>query len=104
MPEESRTETHIALPTFETLLLAYDGPVATVTLNRPQVPNPLNAQVFTDLERIFAILAADPTVRAILLTGAGEKAFAAGADIKELSLTDDASGERLALRGQGVFA
>ena len=104
MPAESHPETHIALPTFETLLLAYDGPVATVTLNRPQVLNALNFQVFSDLERIFTILAADPTVRAILLTGAGEKAFAAGADIKELALTDDASGERLALRGQGIFA
>ena len=96
--------THIALPTFETLILAYDGPVATVTLNRPQVLNALNYQVFTELERAVTILAADPTVRVILLTGAGEKAFAAGADIKELASTDDASGERLALRGQGILA
>ena len=100
MPEES----NIVLPKFETLLLAYDGPVATVTLNRPQVLNALNYQVFTELERAVTILAADPTVRVILLTGAGEKAFAAGADIKELASTDDASGERLALRGQGILA
>ena len=100
MPEAS----HIVLPTFETLLLAYDGPVATVTLNRPQVLNALNSQVFTDLERAISTLAADPTIRVILLTGAGEKAFAAGADIRELAGTDDASGERLALRGQGIFA
>jgi enoyl-CoA hydratase len=97
-------QTHIVLPTFETLLLAYDGPVATISINRPQVLNALNAQVFNDLERAITILAADPTIRAILLTGAGEKAFAAGADIKELALTDDASGERLALRGQAVMA
>jgi enoyl-CoA hydratase len=100
MPEDSQ----IALPTFDTLLLDYEAPIAIVTLNRPQVLNALNAQVFNDLERAFTILAADPTVRVILLTGAGEKAFAAGADIKELSQTDDASGERLALRGQSVFA
>ena len=97
-------ETHVVLPTFETLLLAYDGPVATITLNRPQVLNALNYQVFTELERAITILTADPTIRAILLTGAGEKAFAAGADIKELANTDDVSGERLALRGQGILA
>jgi len=100
MPEE----THIVLPTFETLLLAYEAPIAIVTINRPQVLNALNALVFDELERAFGILVTDPTIRAILITGAGEKAFAAGADIKELSLTDDASGERLSLRGQSVFA
>lgn len=97
-------QTHIVLPTFETLLLAYDGPVATVTINRPEVLNALNARVFDDLERAFTTLAADPSIRVVLLTGTGEKAFAAGADIKELALTDDASGERLALRGQAVMA
>lgn len=89
--------------TYETLLVACDGPVATVTLNRPAVLNALSAQVFSDLEAIFTTLAADAYVRVILLTGAGEKAFAAGADIAELATTDAASGERLALRGQVVF-
>ncbi len=93
----------IILPTYETLLLALDGPVATVTLNRPQVLNALNAQVFNDLELVFTMLANDGSVRAVLLTGAGEKAFAAGADIRELAETDAASGEALALRGQAVF-
>ena len=94
---------HIVLPTYETLLLAIDGPVATLTLNRPQVMNALNAQVFTDLECAVKGLVADPTVHVILLTGAG-KAFAAGADINELTLTDAKSGEVLALRGQAVFS
>jgi enoyl-CoA hydratase len=97
-------DTPIVLPTFETLLLAYEAPIAIVTLNRPQAMNALNAQVFNELERAVTILAADPTIRVILLTGVGEKAFAAGADIKELAQTDDAAGERLALRGQAVFA
>src|SRR5450756_1662718 len=104
MPPETDKETHIVLPTFETLLLVYEAPIAIVTINRPQVLNALNAQVFNELERAFTILVADPTIRVILITGAGEKAFAAGADIKELSQTDDASGERLSLRGQSVFA
>jgi enoyl-CoA hydratase len=93
----------IVLPTFHTLLLALEGPVATVTLNRPEVLNALNTQVFDDLERVFEMLTHDPSVRVILLTGTGEKAFAAGADIAELSRTDASSGERKALRGQGVF-
>lgn len=100
MPEEA----DIVLPTFETLLVSYEAPVAIVTINRPQVMNALNAQVFDDLESVVTMLANDPTIRVILLTGAGEKAFAAGADIKELAETDDASGERLALRGQSVMA
>jgi len=91
------------LPTYETLLLELAPPIALITLNRPAVLNALNAQVFNDLESVFTLLAADPGLRAILLTGAGPKAFAAGADIKELSLTGSASAERLALRGQSVF-
>ena len=94
----------LALPTYETLLLTYDGPVATVTLNRPKVLNALNAQVFTDLEQAFTLLTRDPSIRAVLLTGAGERAFAAGADINELAKTDAATGEQLALRGQRIMA
>ncbi len=93
----------LALPLYETLLLAYDGAVATVTLNRPKVLNALNQQVLDDLERVFTLLAKDPSIRAVLLTGAGEKAFAAGADVRELADLDAATGERLVLRGQGVM-
>ena len=97
--------TQYVLPTYETVLLSIDsgGPVATVTLNRPDVLNALNAQLFHDLEAAFTLLAANPAVRAIVITGAGPKAFAAGADIDELSKTDATSGEQLALRGQAVF-
>jgi enoyl-CoA hydratase len=96
-------ESTIAFPTYETLLYQQDGPIATITLNRPQVLNALNAQLFRDLDAVCTQLAADPSVRVILVTGAGEKAFAAGADIAELALTDAISGETLALRGQRVF-
>jgi enoyl-CoA hydratase len=104
----SSSESAVLLPTFETLLLdqdpAEDGAVATLTIHRPSVLNALNAQLFHDLEQAFGIVSRDPSVRVILLTGAGEKAFAAGADINELAQTDADSGERLALRGQAVFA
>ena len=88
---------------YETLLCEVKDQVARVTLNRPQVLNALNTQVFNELETVFSSLAADPAVRVILLTGAGEKAFAAGADIKELAATDATAGEAKARRGQGVF-
>lgn len=95
--------TEIAEPAFKTLTIAFEAPVAVVSLNRPEVLNALNAQMFTDLDAAFTLLEADPSIRVILLTGTGSKAFAAGADINELALTNAATGEELALRGQGVF-
>ncbi|RXH56773.1 enoyl-CoA hydratase/isomerase family protein [Granulicella sibirica] len=88
---------------YETLLVAVNAGVATVTLNRPKVLHALNAAVFDELERVFFELAADDAVRVVLLTGSGEKAFAAGADINELRATDAKTGELMARRGQGVF-
>ena len=88
---------------YETLLCEIKDAVATVTLNRPKVLNALNTATFDDLEDVFTVLAADDGVRVILLTGAGEKAFAAGADINELAEVDSIAGKQLSLRGQGVF-
>ncbi|HEV2709334.1 MAG TPA: enoyl-CoA hydratase-related protein [Edaphobacter sp.] len=89
--------------TWETLLCELNEQIATITLNRPKVLNALNAQVFDELEAAFTALAKDPAIRVILLTGAGEKAFAAGADINELAATDAVTGETKARRGQTVF-
>ena len=88
---------------YETLLCEVKDLVATVTLNRPKVLHALNSQVFDELESGFRTLAADPAVRVILLTGSGEKAFAAGADINEIAATDATTGRAKALRGQSVF-
>lgn len=88
---------------YETLLCEVHEQIATVTLNRPKVLNALNTKVFDELEAVFTALASDSSVRVILLTGAGEKAFAAGADINELAATDAISGKAKARRGQGVF-
>jgi enoyl-CoA hydratase len=89
---------------YETVVVEVKDLVATVTLNRPQVLNALNTQVFDELDAIFTQLTGDESVRVILLTGAGEKAFAAGADIRELAETDTATGEAKARRGQAVFS
>ena len=89
--------------TYENLLCETTGPIATVTLNRPKVLNALNTQTFNELEAVFTSLAADVSIRAILITGAGEKAFAAGTDINELTTLNAAEGEAKAMRGQQIL-
>ncbi|GAC1441660.1 MAG: enoyl-CoA hydratase-related protein [Vulcanimicrobiaceae bacterium] len=69
---------------YETILMDRDGAVATITLNRPSVLNALNVSMLGELRAGFDELERDPDVRVILLTGAGDRAFAAGADIGEL--------------------
>ncbi len=70
---------------FETILIAQHGAVTLITLNRPNALNALNSQVLDELIEVFAAFEADPGQRCAVLTGAGEKAFAAGADIKQMS-------------------
>lgn len=70
---------------FETILVEQKGAVTLITLNRPQALNALNSQVLEELIVAFAAFEADASQRCAVLTGAGEKAFAAGADIKEMS-------------------
>jgi enoyl-CoA hydratase len=88
---------------FENILFEIREPLAILTLNRPKVLNALNRATFNELETAFTELAASDSVRAILLTGAGEKAFAAGADIQELAAVSALDGQQLAARGQRVF-
>jgi enoyl-CoA hydratase len=85
------------------VIVARDGAVATITVNRPAVRNALNDATLGAVDAAVAALDADPEVRVILLTGAGDKAFIAGADINELSRATAVTGRALALRGQAVF-
>jgi enoyl-CoA hydratase len=89
---------------YTTLRCERASAVATVTLDRPDVLHALNGAMFDDLEAAFAELAADAGVRVVLLTGAGERAFAAGADIRGLVETDAVSGKRVSERGQQVMS
>jgi enoyl-CoA hydratase len=89
--------------TFENLLIERDEAVAIVTFNRPKVLNALNAQTLTDLSDALTALKADEGVRAIILTGAGEKSFVAGADINELAVQTPVQGKEHARRGQQIF-
>ncbi len=78
-------------------------PLAVVTIDRPKVLNALNRLSMTELEQVFRELGQNADVRVILLTGAGEKAFVAGADISELASLSPLEGEQLATRGQRIF-
>ena len=89
--------------TFDNLLLERDGAVAIVTLNRPKVLNALNHQTLAELSACMASLKADEGVRAIILTGSGEKSFVAGADINELATQSPVEGQAHARRGQLIL-
>ena len=66
---------------YQTLLFSSDNRIATVTINRPDKLNALNAQAKTELRELFTRLKTDVSVDVVILTGAGEKAFVAGTDI-----------------------
>jgi enoyl-CoA hydratase len=89
--------------TYKNLKLETRDQIALLTFNRPQVLNALNAETIGELEQAVDVVEGDDDVRALILTGAGEKAFVAGADINELAASTPSTGQKTALRGQAVF-
>jgi enoyl-CoA hydratase len=79
-------------------------PLAVVTIDRPKVLNALNHRSMTELELVFTDIRENDSIRAVLITGGGEKAFVAGADIGELASVSALEGEQLARRGQRIFS
>jgi enoyl-CoA hydratase len=88
---------------FHHIRLDSKPPLAWVTLDRPKALNALNAATLGELDMAFQQLAADPAIRVIVLAGAGDRAFAAGADIRELAALSAEEGRAFSLRGQSVF-
>jgi enoyl-CoA hydratase len=88
---------------YENILFDQDGPVATITINREKLRNALNGATITEIGAALAEVERDERLRVAIITGAGEKAFAAGADINELRALSSADAARqLAERGHQV--
>lgn len=88
---------------YQTLLYEKRLGVGYVTVNRPDKLNALNRKVMEELNECFHDIRADPEVRAVILTGAGEKAFVAGADINELAVQSPVEGKETSVWGQQIL-
>ncbi len=89
---------------YKNLLFEIEEAVALVTVNRPEKLNPFDLDTLDALEACFRDIAADASVQAVIITGAGEKAFVAGADIRQLTGLTAVSGRDWGERGQKLFA
>ena len=88
---------------LEYVRVEWDGDLAVVTIDRQEKLNALNAEVVREIGTVFDELLGDDAVRGVILTGAGDKAFVAGADIGELATMNSVSGVRVSRDGQDVF-
>jgi enoyl-CoA hydratase len=88
---------------FENIKTATNDGILTVTIDRPKVLNALNAQTVDELRLAFKQAREDDSIRCVILTGAGEKAFVAGADINELAQMTPITGKTIAEKGQRTF-
>ena len=88
---------------YSHLLYGASGAIATITICRPQVRNALNIQTVEELGAAFEQARADAAIRVVVLSGAGEKAFVAGADISEIAGLSAAAAEEFSRHGQRVF-
>jgi enoyl-CoA hydratase len=89
--------------TYQTIKFETKDQIAIVTINRPDKLNALNTAVMDELRQAFAAIQEDPAMRVALLTGAGEKAFVAGADIGELNKNNPVEAKAYTHRGQAVL-
>ena len=85
---------------YENILITSENNIATITINRPSKLNALNVKTIQELHEGFKSLDENPEIRAIIVTGSGEKAFVAGADISEFAHFSVEEGEQLAQQGQ----
>ncbi|MGB9734985.1 MAG: enoyl-CoA hydratase/isomerase family protein [bacterium] len=87
---------------YKTIKLDLDGNIATITLNRPEVLNALNSQLLEELRLVLEELKSHKEIKVCIMTGAGDKAFVAGADIKELSTLDPFGASAFSMRSDVI--
>lgn len=88
---------------YNNILIETEEKIAVLTINRPNQLNALNSETIAELSSAFKSLEADKNVRVIIITGSGEKAFVAGADIKEFSHFNIAQGKELSAQGHQIL-
>ncbi len=87
----------------QTLSSSISNRIATITINRPDKLNALNAETKAELKALFTEIKNDNAVDVVILTGAGEKSFVAGTDIKDLTVLNATTGKEFSSKGQEVF-
>ena len=85
------------------ILFEKKGNIAIAAIHRPKALNALNSEVLSDLNTLAEVVSADPEIRVLIITGSGEKAFVAGADLGEMSTLSKAEGEAFGKKGNDVF-
>ena len=88
---------------LKNVILEKEGHLAIVTMNRPKALNALNSETLKDLDAVITDLENDNDIYAVILTGAGEKSFVAGADIAEMKDLDEKQGQEFGKLGNDVF-
>ncbi len=89
---------------FENIILETDGPIATIFFNRPKALNALNNALFDELDTALDQVEQNQAIKVLILTGSGDKAFVAGADIVELSKMNPLQGKSFSRKGQKIFS
>jgi enoyl-CoA hydratase len=92
------------METYNTLTLDLSERILTITINRPEALNALNIELIGELQSAFEAAYNSTDVGGIIITGSGEKAFAAGADIKEIAQLTELNGRKFSERGQSLFS
>jgi enoyl-CoA hydratase len=89
---------------FENIILTIDSSIATITMNRPKAMNALNGAILDELDTAIDQIRTDPQVRVLVITGAGDKAFVAGADISQLATMTPLQGKQFSDKGQRILS
>lgn len=92
------------METYNTLTLELSDHISTIIIDRPEALNALNIELFSELKSAFEAAYDNPEIKGIIISGGGEKAFAAGADIKEIAELTELNARKFSERGQSLFS